>query len=94
MRGTCAPGPRANVFRERNRNHRLRAPRPFMAESHGTRHDALVFSMREVMGPSAEEICKEIGISTTKLHVIPFRAKLSLRSCMSKNRFEARRDLA
>jgi RNA polymerase sigma-70 factor, ECF subfamily len=52
-----------------------------------SRRDALVFSMREVMGLSSEEICKEIGITTTNLHVILFRARLSLRSCMSKNWF-------
>ena len=49
--------------------------------------DALVFSMREVMGLSSEEICKKIEITTTNLHVILFRARLSLRSCMGKNWF-------
>ena len=52
-----------------------------------SKRDALVFSMREVMGLSSEEICKKIEISTTNLHVILFRARLSLRSCMSKNWF-------
>ena len=52
-----------------------------------SRRDALVFSMREVMGLSSDEICKKIEISTTNLHVILFRARLSLRSCMSKNWF-------
>ena len=52
-----------------------------------TRRDALVFSMREVMGLSTEEICKKIGISTTNLHVILFRARLTLRTCMRKNWF-------
>lgn len=56
-----------------------------------SRRDALVFSMREVMGLSSEEICKKIEITTTNLHVILFRARLSLRSCMSKNWFEERR---
>ncbi|MBE0624681.1 MAG: sigma-70 family RNA polymerase sigma factor [Burkholderiales bacterium] len=50
--------------------------------------DALVFSTREVMGLSSEEICKKFGISTTNLHVILFRARLSLRSCMSENWFK------
>ena len=49
--------------------------------------DALVFSMREVMGLSSEEICKKIEITTTNLHVILFRARLSLRACMNKNWF-------
>ena len=52
-----------------------------------SKRDALVFSMREVMGLTSEEICKKIDISTTNLHVILFRARLSLRSCMSKNWF-------
>ncbi len=53
------------------------------------RRHALVFSMREVMDLSAEEICKKLDISKSNLHVILFRARLSLRSCMSKNWFGA-----
>jgi len=45
--------------------------------------------MREVMDLSAEEICKKLDISKSNLHVILFRARLSLRSCMSKNWFGA-----
>ncbi len=52
-----------------------------------SKRDALIFSMREVMGLSSDEICKKIEITTTNLHVILFRARLSLRSCMSKNWF-------
>ncbi|MFH1604060.1 MAG: sigma-70 family RNA polymerase sigma factor [Pseudomonadota bacterium] len=52
-----------------------------------SKRDALVFSMREVMGLSSEEICKKIEISTTNLHVIMYRARLSLRTCMTKNWF-------
>ena len=52
-----------------------------------SKRDALVFSMREVMGLSSEEICKKIGITTTNLHVILFRARLSLRACISDNWF-------
>ena len=52
-----------------------------------SKRDALVFSMREVMGLSSEEICKKIEITTTNLHVILYRARLSLRSCMSKHWF-------
>ena len=52
-----------------------------------SKRDALVFSMREVMGLSSEEICKKTEITTTNLHVILFRARLSLRSCMSENWF-------
>ncbi len=57
-----------------------------------SKRDALVFSMREVMGLSSEEICKTIEISTTNLHVILFRARLSLRTCMSKNWFGGRHE--
>ncbi|OGA19420.1 MAG: hypothetical protein A3I63_02670 [Betaproteobacteria bacterium RIFCSPLOWO2_02_FULL_66_14] len=57
-----------------------------------SKRDALAFSMREVMGLSSEEICKAIEISTTNLHVILFRARLSLRSCMSKNWFGGRHE--
>lgn len=46
---------------------------------------ALVFSMREVVGMSSEEICKELDLTTSNLHVILFRARISLRSCMTKN---------
>ena len=57
-----------------------------------SKRDALVFSMREVMGLSSEEICKTIEISTTNLHVILFRARLSLRNCMTKNWFGGRHE--
>lgn len=48
---------------------------------------ALIFSMREVMDLSTEEICKKLEISRSNLHVILYRARLSLRSCMTKNWF-------
>lgn len=50
---------------------------------------ALVFSMREVMDMSTEEICKKLEISTSNLHVILYRARLRLRSCMTKHWFGA-----
>jgi RNA polymerase sigma-70 factor (ECF subfamily) len=53
------------------------------------RRHALVFSMREVMGMGAQEICKEMGISASNLHVILFRARLRLRACMSRHWLEA-----
>lgn len=52
------------------------------------RRYALVFSMREVMEMTSEEICKELGITASNLHVILFRARLRLRACMTKNWFE------
>jgi RNA polymerase sigma-70 factor, ECF subfamily len=48
---------------------------------------ALVFSMREVLDLSADEICKKLGLTTSNLHVILFRARQSLRACMTKNWF-------
>lgn len=50
---------------------------------------ALVFSMREVLGLSTEEICKNLDVTTSNLHVILYRARLSLRGCMTKNWFGA-----
>ena len=50
---------------------------------------ALVFSMREVMNMTTEEICKKLEISQSNLHVILFRARLSLRSCITKYWFSA-----
>ena len=52
-----------------------------------SKRDALVFSMREVMGLSSDEICKNIDITTTNLHVILFRARMSLRACIGRNWF-------
>lgn len=48
---------------------------------------ALVFSMREVMDLSPDEICNELRISKSNLHVILYRARQKLRSCMTKNWF-------
>lgn len=52
---------------------------------------ALVFSMREVMEMTSGEICKELGLSESNLHVILFRARVRLRSCMTRNWFESDR---
>ncbi len=52
-----------------------------------SKREAQVFSMREMMGLSSEEICKTIEISTSNLHVILFRARLSLRTCLGKHWF-------
>lgn len=54
--------------------------------------DAEVFSMREVMGLSSEEICQKTEISTSNLHVILFRARLSLRNCLGKHWFGGRHE--
>lgn len=41
-----------------------------------------VFSLRELSGYAAEAICKELGISTTNLWVILYRARLALKECL------------
>lgn len=43
---------------------------------------AQVFTMREVLELSTEEICKELGITTTNCWVMLHRARLSLRACL------------
>jgi RNA polymerase sigma-70 factor, ECF subfamily len=41
-----------------------------------------VFMMREFLGFDSEEICAQLGISSTNLHVILHRARKKLRGCM------------
>lgn len=48
---------------------------------------ARVFSMREFMGMSTEEICKEIEITPTNCWVILYRARMALRECLELNWF-------
>lgn len=48
---------------------------------------AQVFTMREVMELSSAEICAELGMSESNLHVTLFRARLRLRECMTRNWF-------
>jgi RNA polymerase sigma-70 factor (ECF subfamily) len=43
---------------------------------------ARVFAMREFMGMETEDICREIGITTTNCWVILYRARMSLRECL------------
>jgi RNA polymerase sigma-70 factor, ECF subfamily len=43
---------------------------------------ARVFTMREVMELSTDEICKELGITATNCWVMLHRARLSLRECL------------
>lgn len=42
-----------------------------------------VFMMREFLGLTTEEICKELGISTSNCWVLLHRARLGLRECLS-----------
>lgn len=48
---------------------------------------ARVFVMREVLELSTEEICKELGISTTNCWVMLHRARLALRECLENKWF-------
>ena len=48
---------------------------------------ACVFSLREVVGMETEEICKELGISSTNCWVLLHRARLFLRECLEINGF-------
>ena len=48
---------------------------------------ARVFVMREVLELSTEEICKELGISTTNCWVMLHRARLALRACLETKWF-------
>lgn len=41
-----------------------------------------VFMMREFLGFESDEICAQLGITTSNCHVILHRARLKLRSCM------------
>lgn len=46
-----------------------------------------VFLMREWLELSVEEICKELGLSTTNLYVQLHRARMRLRECLELNWF-------
>lgn len=43
---------------------------------------ARVFMMREFIGLDPEEICSEIGLSTSNLYVLLHRSRIRLRECM------------
>jgi len=46
---------------------------------------ARVFALRELMGLSTDDICKEIGITETNCWVILHRARLRLRECLGRD---------
>ena len=48
---------------------------------------ARVFLMREVLELDAEEICRELAITSNNLWVILYRARLALRMCLEQNWF-------
>lgn len=47
-----------------------------------------VFMMREMLELSSQEICHNLALSTSNLHVLLHRARLKLRDCLSSNWFE------
>jgi RNA polymerase sigma-70 factor (ECF subfamily) len=53
------------------------------------RKTASAFTMRELMGLETEEICKELGISTSNCWVMLYRARMSLRACLERTWFLA-----
>ncbi|WP_301098783.1 sigma-70 family RNA polymerase sigma factor [Otariodibacter sp.] len=53
-------------------------------------HQGRIFMMREYLEMDSKEICQECDISTSNLHVILYRARLQLQSCLSKNWFEGK----
>jgi RNA polymerase sigma-70 factor (ECF subfamily) len=48
---------------------------------------ARAFMMREFLGSSTEEICKDMQISATNCWVMLYRARMSLRLCLGHNWF-------
>ncbi len=53
-----------------------------------------VFLMREWLELSADEVCKELNITSTNLYVQLHRARLKLRECLEKNWFNSTRAAA
>lgn len=49
---------------------------------------ARVFMMREFLGLSSDEICEEVTLSVSNLHVLLHRARLRLRDCLENNWFK------
>lgn len=47
------------------------------------------FLMREIMGFETEDICKELGVSTTNCWVLLHRARMRLRACLDESWFGA-----
>jgi RNA polymerase sigma-70 factor (ECF subfamily) len=44
--------------------------------------------MREFIGLESSEICNELALSTTNLHVMLHRARLSLQKCLDSHWFK------
>lgn len=52
---------------------------------------ARCFMMREFIGLDSAEICKELALTTTNLHVLLHRARLGLQKCLDVNWFKEKR---
>lgn len=50
---------------------------------------ARAFMMREVMGLDTNEICKELGITSSNCWVLLYRARMALRECLEGRWFNA-----
>ena len=55
---------------------------------------ARVFMMREVMDLEADEICRELTITSNNLWVILYRARMALRECLEQRWFAPRGEKA
>jgi len=53
-----------------------------------------VFMMREFVEMETSEICAEVGITTTNLHVLMHRARLRLRNCLEGHWFAPKESLS
>lgn len=51
-------------------------------------HQAKVFMMREYIGLDTEEICKEVDLTVSNLHVLLHRARLRLQKCLELKWYE------
>ncbi|QBG48720.1 sigma-70 family RNA polymerase sigma factor [Verrucomicrobia bacterium S94] len=49
-----------------------------------------LFVLRELECMDSEEICKDMGITSTNLWVMLYRARMQLRDCLTRNWFEER----
>lgn len=58
-------------------------------QQHLSAQQRAVFQLRFVEELPAEEICQELGLSSSNYWVIVHRAKLHLRRCLEKNWFQA-----
>ena len=56
--------------------------------SHLPDQQARVFMMREFVEMEPNEVCKEVGITTSNLHVTLYRARLRLRECLENRWFQ------